>query len=98
MVEGRPLVQHRPDGTMAPLIQMGSDGIAIGADGSRLYYCPLASRRLYSVSTEALRDETLTPAEVAATIRDDGASAIVSYEVVAQISHDQMLDLLKEAR
>ena len=33
-----------------------------------------------------------------ATIRDDGASAIVSYEVVAQISHDQMLDLLEETR
>ena len=33
-----------------------------------------------------------------ATIRDDGATAIVSYEVVAQISHDQMLDLLKETR
>lgn len=40
-----------------------------------------------------------TPTPVgAATIRDDGASAIVSYEVVAQISHDQMLDLLKETR
>ena len=33
-----------------------------------------------------------------ATIRDDGATAIVSYEVVAQISHDQMLDLLEEIR
>ena len=40
-----------------------------------------------------------TPTPVgAATIRDDGASAIVSYEVVAQISHDQMLDLLEETR
>ena len=40
-----------------------------------------------------------TPTPVgAATIRDDGATAIVSYEVVAQISHDQMLDLLKETR
>ena len=40
-----------------------------------------------------------TPTPVGtATIRDDGASAIVSYEVVAQISHDQMLDLLEETR
>ena len=40
-----------------------------------------------------------TPTPVgAATIRDDGATAIVSYEVVAQISHDQMLDLLEETR
>ena len=40
-----------------------------------------------------------TPTPVGtATIRDDGATAIVSYEVVAQISHDQMLDLLEETR
>lgn len=51
---------------------LGSDGIAISSDGSRLYYCPLASRRLYSVSTEALLDETLAEAEVAATVRDEG--------------------------
>lgn len=72
VVEGRPLVQHRPDGTMAPLIQMGSDGIAIGADGSRLYYCPLASRRLYSVSTDALADRSQDDDAVAATVADEG--------------------------
>ncbi|MDB5773595.1 MAG: gluconolactonase [Burkholderia sp.] len=33
---------------------MGADGIAISADVARLFYCPLGSRRLYSVSTEAL--------------------------------------------
>lgn len=71
LVEGRPLMQRVPNEPPAYLT-LGSDGIAISADGSRLYYCPLASRRLYSVSTEALRDETLTPAEVAATIRDEG--------------------------
>lgn len=51
------------------------------------------------LTTAATFDEGPTPTPVGtATIRDDGASAIVSYEVVAQISHDQMLDLLKEAR
>ena len=70
-VEGRPVMQRTP-GATPQYLALGADGIAISADGSRLYYCPLASRRLYSVSTEALRDETLTPAEVAATIRDEG--------------------------
>jgi sugar lactone lactonase YvrE len=52
---------------------MGSDGIAIGADGARLYYCPLGSRRLYSVSTDALADRTLDDAAVAATVTDEGS-------------------------
>jgi sugar lactone lactonase YvrE len=52
--------------------QVGADGIAISPDGSTLYYCPLSSRRLYSVSTEALRDRDLPDLEVASTIRDLG--------------------------
>jgi sugar lactone lactonase YvrE len=51
---------------------MGSDGIALAADGSRLYYCPLASRRLYSVDTAALRDRGLDEDAVAATVVDEG--------------------------
>jgi sugar lactone lactonase YvrE len=51
---------------------VGADGIAISADGSRLFYCPLSSRRLYSVATAALTDRSLTEDEVAATIVDHG--------------------------
>ena len=36
---------------------LGSDGIAISHDGKHLYDCPLSSRRLYHVRTDALRDE-----------------------------------------
>ncbi|MGX7673539.1 L-dopachrome tautomerase-related protein [Plantactinospora sp. DSM 117369] len=71
LVEGRPFLVCPPDGPPSP-VSMGSDGIAISADGSRLYYCPLASRRLYSVSTDALVDRSLDDAEVAATVRDEG--------------------------
>ncbi|MDQ4121433.1 MAG: major royal jelly family protein [Acidobacteriota bacterium] len=70
-VEGKPLMQNKP-GKSPEHIKMGADGIAISSDGSRLFYCPLASRRLYSVSTEALLDESLSEAEVAATVRDEG--------------------------
>lgn len=70
-VEGRPFVQ-RQDGQLKLAAAMGADGIAISADGSRLYYCPLASRRLYSVSTDALIDLNQDEAAVAATVADEG--------------------------
>jgi sugar lactone lactonase YvrE len=71
VVEGRPLLERQPGGKTKP-ISMGSDGIAISADGARLYYCPLASRRLYSVSTEALAYRSLSDDAVAATVIDEG--------------------------
>jgi sugar lactone lactonase YvrE len=55
VVEGRPFLERPADGDPEP-VTMGADGIAISADGSRLYYCPLASRRWYSVPTDALVD------------------------------------------
>lgn len=71
IVEGRPFVQ-REDGQTKPGPYMGADGIAISADGSRLYYCPLGTRTLYSVSVDALADRSLDDAAVAATIRNEG--------------------------
>jgi sugar lactone lactonase YvrE len=62
LVEGRPLMG----------IKMGADGIAIGANGSRLYYCPLGGRRLYSVSTDALVDQSLDDDAVTRTVTDEG--------------------------
>jgi sugar lactone lactonase YvrE len=71
LVEGRP-VMERPPGRRPKPVTMGSDGIAIAHDGARLYYCPLVSRRLYSVSVDALIDGRLTDAQVAATVLDHG--------------------------
>jgi len=51
---------------------VGADGIAISPDGKTLYYCPLTSRHLYSVSIDALADRTRFDAEVAATVKDLG--------------------------
>ena len=39
--------------------RLASDGIAISPDGKILFYCPLTSRHLYSISTEALKDRTI---------------------------------------
>jgi len=71
LVEGQPLMNRPPDGPPTPMT-MGADGIAMAADGSRLYYCPLASRRLYSVSLDALIDRSLSDGDVAKTVRDEG--------------------------
>jgi sugar lactone lactonase YvrE len=49
-----------------------ADGIAISSDGGRLYYCPLGSRKLYSVSTDALGDQSLDEQNVSATVVDEG--------------------------
>ncbi|WP_433286821.1 L-dopachrome tautomerase-related protein [Pseudonocardia sp. CA-142604] len=82
--------------------QVGADGIAISADGSLLYYCPLSSRRLYSVETAALIDRSLTDEQVAATIQDlgdkgasdglesdiDGAVYATAYEHSAVLRRD----------
>ena len=64
----QPIIGGRP----ASGIGMGSDGIAISEDGQRLYYCPLASRRLYSVSVDALSDPDSPPEAVTGTVDDLG--------------------------
>lgn len=65
-LDGRPLLLREPERAPAPL-RVGCDGLAISAD--RLFYCPLTSRALHSVSLEALADEALSDAEVARTIQ-----------------------------
>ena len=73
IVEGRPfLVKQEEDGSTNLAANMGSDGIAISATGEWLYYCPLASRRLYSVSTEALSDRSVDDQYVSRTVKDEG--------------------------
>lgn len=57
-VEGRILMNRNQDGSTSPF-RLASDGIAISPDGKTLYYCPLSSRHLYSITTEALRDRTI---------------------------------------
>jgi sugar lactone lactonase YvrE len=72
IVEGRPFLEHQPDGSVKQGASMGSDGIAISSDGMRLYYCPLGSRKLYSVDTDALCKRSLDDKEVAATVVHEG--------------------------
>ncbi|RSM73199.1 gluconolaconase [Actinoplanes sp. ATCC 53533] len=71
IVDGRPFMVRPAGGEPTPYA-VGSDGIALSADGRHLYYCPLSSRRLHRVATDALADPHATDAEVAATVENLG--------------------------
>ena len=77
IVEGHAFVVKRQQeqeksGSVKLAADMGADGIAISATGEQLYYCALASRKLYSVRTEALIDRSLDDRYVSQTVRDEG--------------------------
>jgi sugar lactone lactonase YvrE len=71
VVEGE-ILQFRIMGQPPQRFRVGVDGIAISPDGKMLYYCPLTSRHLYSVSVDALMDQSKSDAEVAMTVTDYG--------------------------
>jgi sugar lactone lactonase YvrE len=71
VVEGDILLQREP-GKPPKKPKFGSDGIAISPDGKTLYYCALASRHLFSVSVDALADQSKSDQDVAATVMDLG--------------------------
>jgi sugar lactone lactonase YvrE len=114
IVEGVPLFTHdeqtrviqRPPRS----IGMGADGIAISSDGATLYYCPLASRRLYGISTAALVDPAITDAQLGQQVRDlgeKGASdgmetdsqgriyvTLYEQQAIARRSHDGVFETI----
>lgn len=77
VVEGRALYQRpSPDAEPEPFA-VAADGIALSPDGETLYYCPLSSRRLYSISTAHLRDATLSDVDLDRQVKGLGAKPLV---------------------
>jgi sugar lactone lactonase YvrE len=70
-VESNPF-RLRPSPGVSKPITVGTDGIAISADGKTLFYCPMSSRHLYGVSTDALADTSVSDEDVAKTVVDYG--------------------------
>ncbi len=66
--EGKPVYKTEPGKPPEPNV-FAVDGIAISADGSELYYCPINGTKLYAVSTAALRDKSKSEAQVESTVR-----------------------------
>lgn len=78
IVEGRVLME-RPTAKAVPKhLKLGSDGIALSHDGKKLYYCPLAGRRLYAVGTDLLADPAVPEEKVAAAVEDLGDRGFAS--------------------
>src|SRR5258708_628151 len=71
-VEGKPFVIQATANAAPSLVSVANDGIAVSADGKLVYYCPIASRNLYSVDAAVLTDFTQSDAAVAATIKNLG--------------------------
>ncbi|AHY51175.1 hypothetical protein BJS_04024 [Bradyrhizobium japonicum SEMIA 5079] len=71
VVEGERLAAREKGKPPAPF-SVASDGIAISADGTTLYYCPLSSRHLYSVPTALLLDRHASEAAIAEAVVDLG--------------------------
>ncbi len=66
--EGQPVYKTEPGKPSEPVV-FAADSLAISADGREIFYCPINSTKLYSVSTEALRDRSKSDGQVAATVR-----------------------------
>lgn len=62
-VEGEILMNRNKDGSTSPF-RLASDGIAISPDGKVLFFYPLTSRHLFSISTEVLRDQSIPDADL----------------------------------
>jgi len=75
IVEGQVLME-RKHGLSPQSVKFASDGIAISDDGRTLYYCPLASRKLYSVSIDAMADRGKSEGAVEKTVKDLGVKGM----------------------
>ncbi len=65
---GRPLYKAEPGKPIKPGI-FNNDSLAISADGSLLFYCPVSATKLYSVPTAALRDRSLSATATNAQVK-----------------------------
>lgn len=86
-VEGRVLMNRPADGFPLPWL-VAADGIALSPGGETLYYCPLSSRFLYSISASALRDRSILDSELAGlvnTVVEKGASDGLASDMAGNI-------------
>lgn len=79
--DGTPVINEqalrvRLPGGLTFACRNGSDGIALSPDGNTLYYCPLISRRLYSVDATLLADPNVSDEDVANSVLDLGQKAV----------------------
>jgi len=72
VVEGKPALLGKGADAKPKALGVASDGIALSADGSLLYFSPLSSRHLYSVPTQLLRASDVNETQLRAAVQDLG--------------------------
>jgi sugar lactone lactonase YvrE len=70
-IDGVKMMSRPKPGVEQPL-HIASDGIAISHDGSLLYYSSVSGRHMYSIPTEALRDDNISEEKLAGMVKDLG--------------------------
>jgi sugar lactone lactonase YvrE len=65
-------IVHKPVFKDKPM-RLGSDGIALSADRSTLYYCPITGRNLYAVDTALLRNFNTPVEEIGRAVQAVGS-------------------------
>ncbi|MBC8107809.1 MAG: gluconolaconase [Anaerolineae bacterium] len=90
-VEGEPLKARPGPGQPEATMKIGADGIAISNDGRTLYYCALASRRTYSVSTDALADGKMSDEETAKSVKEIGPRDFASDGLFTDSNNNLLL-------
>lgn len=81
VVEGEPLMARPPGDQPEAFMKIGVDGIAVVKD--RVFYCPLAGRKLYSVPIDVLIDRNSSDEQAAAAIEDHGDRGFASDGLAA---------------
>ncbi|WAH39141.1 L-dopachrome tautomerase-related protein [Alicyclobacillus dauci] len=54
-------------------IKIGADGIALSADRTKLYYCPVSGRNLYAIDARLLRDFNTPLEQISGAVRAIGS-------------------------
>lgn len=70
VMDEQPFMLRKP-GQAPKKVEVGSDGIAMGADCKRLWFCALTSRKLHNVSLDLLSDEKSTDRQIADDMRTE---------------------------
>lgn len=76
-VWGNPLYYIPGPGEPLTTVPLGSDGIALSADGEELYFGPVGGRGLYSIPTARLRDRSASSELLAqGAVKDHGQRGV----------------------
>ncbi len=76
-ISGRPMHRTLANGKKSDFL-VGVAGLAVRPDGKVLYYCPQASRQLYSVDANLMCDPKATENQVEASVKNLGAKPAAS--------------------